>query len=193
VQVPNTVTRNDNDFTSTVNQRGNPKAHIDEGGNLVSANPSGTGSPTAHVSGSNPGNTPYISTTDAASVDPALGGAKTYGSQQTTINARDLQRDINSGAVSQDIKIINNQDLVEQLQSKVDVAQRKFEVNPSKSNSDALRDARRDLNAAKRDGEVLITPNVPPGYFTKPVGPVTPIVPVPKVQNLPKTSVQPIK
>ncbi|MCA3174386.1 MAG: hypothetical protein ING36_02445, partial [Burkholderiales bacterium] len=183
IQVPNTVTRNDNDFSSIVNHRGSPKAHIDDNGNLIAANPNGTGSPTAHVSGSNPGNTPYISATDAASVDSTLGGPKTYGSQQTTVNTRDLQRDINSGAVSQDIKIINNQQLVQQLQIKVDAAQRKFDANPSKPNSDALRDARRDLNAAKRDGEVLITPYVPPAYYTKPVGPVTPIVPAPKVPS----------
>jgi filamentous hemagglutinin len=131
VQVPNTVTRNDNDFSSTVNHRGNPKAHIDENGNLVSANPDGKGSPTAHVSGSNPGNTPYISATDADSVDPTLGGPRTYGTQQTTVNTRDLQRDINSGTASQDIKIINNQQLVDQLQNKVDAAQRKFDANPS--------------------------------------------------------------
>jgi filamentous hemagglutinin len=193
IQVPNTVTRNDNDFSSTVNHKGSPKAHIDENGNLVSANPSGKGTPTAHVSGSNPGNTPYISTTDAASVDPMLGGPKTYGSQQTTVNTRDLQRDINSGTASQAIKIINNQQLVDQLQNKVGAAQRKFDANPSKTNSDALRDAQRDLNAAKRDGEVLVTPFVPPAYYSKPTGPVTPIVPVPKPPSPPTTAAQPIK
>jgi hypothetical protein len=193
VQVPETVTRNDNDFSSTINHRGNPKAHIDESGNLVSANPNGTGSPTAHVSGSNPGNTPYISATDAASVDPTLGGPKTYGSQQTTVNARDLQRDINSGAVSQNIQIINNQQLAKQLQDKVDAAQRRFDANPSPANVRVLRDARRDLNAAKRDGEVLITPYVSPAYYSKPTGPVTPIVPVLKVPSTPTMPSQSIK
>jgi hypothetical protein len=145
------------------------------------------------VSGSNPGNTPYISATDADSVDPTLGGPRTYGTQQTTVNTRDLQRDINSGTASQDIKIINNQQLVDQLQNKVDAAQRKFDANPSKTNSDALRDAQRDLDAAKRDGETLITPFVPPAYYSKPTGPVTPIVPVPKPPSPPTTAAQPIK
>jgi filamentous hemagglutinin len=193
IQVPNTVTRNDNDFSSTINQRGNPKANIDANGNLIAANPNGTGSPTAHVSGSNPGNTPYISTTDAASVDPTLGGPKIYGTQQITVNARDLQRDINSGAASQDIQIINNQQLVNQLQNKVDAAQRKFDVNPSERNKVELDIANQTINNAKRDGEVLITPYVPPTYYTAPVGPATPIVPVPKVPSMPATHVQPIK
>jgi filamentous hemagglutinin len=193
VQVPNTVTRNDNDFSSTVNHRGNPKAHIDASGNLVSANPNGTGSPTAHVGGSNPGNTPHISTTDAASVDPTLGGPKTYGSQQTTVNTRDLQRDINSGVVSQDIRIINNQQLVKQLETKVDAAQRKFDANPSDRNKRDLDRATESLNNAKRDGEVLITPRIPPTYYTKPVGPLTPIVPVPKAPSTPATYTKPIK
>ena len=193
IQVPNTVTRNDNDFTSTVNQRGNPKANIEENGNLVAANPNGTGSPTAHVSGSNPGNTPYISATDTASVDPTLGGPKVYGSQQTTINARELQRDINSGAASQDIKIITNQQLVDQLQTKVDVAQRRFDANPSRDNKTDLDKANQLLNFAKRDGEVLITPYVPPAYYTNPTGPVTPIVPVPNVPKTPTAPAQPIK
>jgi filamentous hemagglutinin len=193
IQVPNTVTRNDNDFTSTVNQRGNPKANIEENGNLVAANPKGTGSPTAHVSGSNPGNTPYISTTDAASVDPTLGGPKVYGTQQTTINARELQRDINSGAASQDIKIITNQQLVDQLQTKVDVAQRRFDANPSRDNRTDLDKVNQLLNFAKRDGEVLITPYVPPAYYTNPTGSVTPIVPATNVPKTPTAPVQPIK
>lgn len=74
IQVPNTVTRNDNDFSSTVNHRGDPKAHIDDNGNLIAANPNGTGSATTHVKGSDPANTPWISTTNLDSVDPALGG-----------------------------------------------------------------------------------------------------------------------
>jgi filamentous hemagglutinin len=193
VQVPNTVTRNDNDFSSTVNHRGNPKAHIDENGNLVSANPDGKGSPTAHVSGSNPGNTPYISATDADSVDPTLGGPRTYGTQQTTVNTRDLQRDINSGTASQDIKIINNQQLVDQLQNKVDAAQRKFDANPSDRNRRDLDRSTESLNNAKRDGEVLITPRIPPAYYTRPIGPLTPIVPAPKMPGIPAISIQPLK
>jgi hypothetical protein len=187
------VTRNDNDFSSTVNHRVNPKAHIDGSGNLVSANPNGTGSPTAHVSGINPGNTPYISTTDAASVDPTLGGPKTYGSQQITINTRDLQRDINSGVVSQDIRIINNQQLVKQLETKVDAAQRKFDANPSDRNRRDLDRSTESLNNAKRDGEVLITPRIPPAYYTRPIGPLTPIVPAPKMPGIPAISIQPLK
>lgn len=81
IQVPNTVTRNDNDFSSTVNHRGDPKAHIDDNGNLIAANPNGTGSATTHVKGSDPANTPWISTTNLDSVDPALGG----GSQEVRL------------------------------------------------------------------------------------------------------------
>ena len=190
IQVPNTVTRNDNDFTSTVNHKGNPKAHIDESGNLVAANPNGTGSVSTHVKGSDPANTPWISTTDKNAVDPVLGGPKIFGSQQTTINSRDLQRDINSGAVSQDIQIVTNQQLVRELQSKVDVAQRRYETNPSDNNLKELNKVQENLGYAKRDGECLIKGCVPAHYFTSPTGPVTPIVPQPKT---PKTTTVPNK
>ena len=185
VDVPKVVTRNDNDFASTVNAKGNPKAHIDENGNLIAANPDGTGSTTAHVRDSNPGNTPYISTTDAnAATEPP----KYYGSQKTTVSACDLQRDINTGVVSLDIQIVTNQKLVQDLQAKVDSAQAKFDANPSRNNADNLRRATESLNNAKRDGECLIQGCIPAPYFTPPTGPVIPIVPVPKTPTMPAPS-----
>lgn len=120
-----------------------------------------------------------ISASDANAVDPVLGGPKIYGSQQTTINARDLQRDINSGAVSQDIQIVTNQQLVRELQGKVDVAQRRFDANPSRDNLKALESAQTNLGYTKRDGECLISTCIPVGYYSTPVGPVTPIAPLP--------------
>ncbi|UDF33551.1 UNVERIFIED_ORG: hemagglutinin repeat-containing protein [Shinella sp. XGS7] len=193
IQVPNTVTRNDNDFSSAVNYKGNPKAHTDENGNLVAANPNGTASATTHVRGSDPANTPWISTTDVNAVDPALGGPKLYGSQQTTINARDLQRDINAGTVSQDIKIVTNQQLVKELQVKVDAAQKRFDANPSDNNLRELKRAQETLDFGKRDGECLIKVCVPAPYLTPPAGLVTPIVPLPKLPTTPSTPSGPSK
>jgi filamentous hemagglutinin len=147
------------------------------------------------VRGSNPGNTPYISTTDQAAVDPAT-LPKAYGSQQITVNTRDLQRDINAGAAPQSTEIVTNRQLVNDLQAKVDAAQAKFDANPSPKNTESLKRAKDDLSNAQRDGECLIKGCVPAPYFTPPTGPVTPIIPVrkpvtPPTSTPPNTSSKP--
>ena len=172
--VPETVTRRDNDFSSPVNDRGNPKASIDAEGNLNAANPQGTGSVTTHVRGSDPKNTPYISTTDPTSTE----APKNFGSQQVEINTRDLQRDINAGRVSPETtEIVPHQRVVEELQQKVDQAQARYERNPTQRNSERLEDAQKDLTNAARDGECLIKGCVPAPYVSVPKGTRSPIMP----------------
>jgi filamentous hemagglutinin len=62
--VPDYVTRSDNNFTSPINERGQPKAFINADGNLMPANINGTGDIKSHVRGGNSQDTPFISTTD---------------------------------------------------------------------------------------------------------------------------------
>ncbi|KRB92814.1 hemagglutinin repeat-containing protein [Duganella sp. Root198D2] len=174
--VPEVVTRNDHDFTATVNNKGNPKAHVDADGNLISANPSGTGSVADHVRGSKPQNTPYISTTDPTLTD----APKDFGKQQIEISARDLQRDINSGDV-QGGKVVPPQKVLAELQEKVDQAKARYDANPTENNEKRLRNATRDLGNATRDGECLISPCVPAPYIKWPNG----VAPKPSVATPP--------
>ena len=161
-KVPDYVTRNDHDFSATENYKGKPKAHINENGDLVPPNIDGTGSIQSHIRGGNSENTPYISTTDPSFSQ----NSKDYGGQQIKINTQRLQEDIDAGKVS-GTKIITHTQIRQELQSKVDVAQARFDANPSKKNKDKLADAQTDLSHAIRDGECLIKGCVPSEYLKK--------------------------
>ncbi len=163
--VPETVLRRDNDFWSGVNHRGQLKATLDAEGNLISANPQGTGSIADHVRGGNAGNTPYISTTDPK----AAAQAKNYGAQEMEISTRDLQRDINMGTV-RDVEIVPPQKVQAELQNRIDSAQARYEANPSDGNLRSLERVRNDLSNAVRDGECLVKPCVPAAYIRWPAG-----------------------
>jgi filamentous hemagglutinin family protein len=176
IQVPETVIRKDRDFTATVNHKGNPKASVDDQGNLNAANPTGTGGVYTHVQGSNPANTPYISTSDTTLTD----APKNYGNNQVQIDTRELQRDINVGKVSQDIQIVTPQQVQAELQAKVDAAQAKYDASPTPKNADALKRANEVLGYATRDGECLIKGCVPAPYLQWPNG-VAPVPPKPPV------------
>jgi hypothetical protein len=160
--VPDYVTRNDNNFLSTVNDKGKPKAYINEYGDLVPPNPSGTGTIQTHVRGSAPENSPFISTTDPKStMEP-----KSYGSDQVRIDTKKLQQDINAGQVT-GTQIISPQQLQTELQIKVNQAQIRYDTNPSKKNADRLRSSQQDFNNATRDGECLIQGCVPAKYLKR--------------------------
>jgi hypothetical protein len=182
--VPKVVTRNDNDFTATVNAKGNPKASIDSSGNLNAANPDGTGTTYQHVLGTKPANTPYISTTDNTLTD----APKNYGGNQITIDTQQLQRDINAGNVPPPTEIITPQQLQQQLKSEVDTAQAAFDQNSSNKNLKSLERANQALGYATRDGECLIRGCVPAPYIQWPNGstpivpPVQPVPPIAPVQ-----------
>ncbi|WP_179994266.1 MULTISPECIES: hemagglutinin repeat-containing protein [unclassified Acinetobacter] len=160
--VPDYVTRNDHDFSATENYKGKPKAYINDKGDLVAANPEGTGSVQSHIRGGNSENTPYISTSDPAiAID-----SKNYGGEQIKIDTKRLQEDIDAGKISGS-QIVTHTEVRKELQSKVDAAQAKYDRNPSKKNRDKLRDANKDLNHAIRDGECLIKGCVPSEYIKK--------------------------
>lgn len=158
--VPDYVTRNDHDFSSTENYKGKPKAYIDEKGDLVAANPDGTGSIQSHIRGGNESNTPYISTTDPKSTLEA----KDYGGQQIEIDTKRLQEDINLGKLP-NTQIVTHQKVKEELQMKIDEAQIKYDNNPTDKNQIRLDKAKADLDNAIRDGECLIKGCVPSDYF----------------------------
>lgn len=132
----------------------------------------GTGSVQTHVVGSNPANTPYISTTDPTTA----GKPKAFGADQIEVNTRQLQRDINAGTAPQDISIVPPDNVREILQSKVDAAQARYNSNPSKNNANKLQRASQTVDFAVRDGECLIMPCVPAPYIIWPKS-VTPMVP----------------
>ena len=112
--------------------------------------------------GGDPENTPYISTTDPRySQEP-----KNYGDQQITIDTQRLQQDIDAGKVS-NTQIITHQQVRQELQSRVDVAQIKYDRNPTDKNEWSLNKAKQDLNNAVRDGECLIKGCIPSDYIKK--------------------------
>lgn len=127
------------------------------------SNINGTGSVQTHVRGSNPENTPYISTTDPS----ATSNPKDYGTSKIEIDVKRLQQDIDSGALP-DTKFLNNKQVVEELQEKLDAARMRYEKNPTRNNKDSVMNAFRDLGNATRDGECLIKGCVPSSYI-KPV------------------------
>lgn len=161
-KVPKYVTRNDHDFSATENHKGKAKAYIDEKGDLVAANPNGTGSIQTHVRGSNPEETPYISTTDPKFSKEA----KNYGGEKIQIDTKRLQEDIDAGKIK-NTQIIPHQDVKRELQSKVDAAKEKYDRNPSDKNERSLKKAEQDLNNVIRDGECLIKGCVPADYIKK--------------------------
>ena len=150
-EVPLNVIRSDHDFTSQINHKNRPKAYLDEQGNLIPANPNGIGSIQTHIRGSAPENTPFISTSDPNSTN----GPKDYGPNQITINTKALQTDINNGIIK-DVTIVTPEEILIELENKVNKVQKRYDANPTKGNSDKLNNAKRDLNNAIRDGECLI-------------------------------------
>jgi filamentous hemagglutinin len=165
VTVPNTTTRKDNDFSSPLNSKGNPKASTDADGNLNAANPDGTGDIKDHVRGANPDKTPYISTTD----NTIATNPKNYGTDQATVDTRQLQRDINNGTVDgTKTQIVTPVEVQATLQKQVDAAQARYEANPTPNNKERLDRATDDLQKTKNDGECLVKGCIPAPYIQLP-------------------------
>jgi hypothetical protein len=124
------------------------------------------------VRGGNSQNTPYTSTTDpnAPNSEP-----KIYGKDEVQIDTGRLQRDIDSGKV-QGTEIVTSSQVRQELQGKVEDAQKRYDANPTRDNLSALQRAQGDLSNATRDGECLIRGCVPAPYIS-PVRPATPTRP----------------
>lgn len=67
-------------------------------------------------------------------------------------------------------KVVTPQKVQAELQEKVAQAQARYDANPTEKNEKRLRNAKRDLDSAKRDGECLISPCVPAPYIKWPNG-----------------------
>ncbi len=160
--VPETVTRRDNDFSSPVNEKGVGKSRIDEDGNLIPANPDADVDITRHVA--NDRNYKNDAPTTSTSEVGGESQPKNYGSDQIEIDTGRLQRDINDGKVT-GTKVIPSQQIKDHLQDKVNAAQRRYDANPSKNNAGALERAKRNLENASRDNECLLVGCVPKNYI----------------------------
>ncbi|MBO4108541.1 hypothetical protein J5566_10215 [Streptococcus suis] len=159
-EVPKVVSRSDNNFYSQSNHKGAPKAYIDADGNLVPANPNGSGSAVSHVRGGNSSKSPYISTTDLT----VSNSPKHYGNQAISIKTRKLQIDIDAERI-RGVEIITHDELVSQFTNKVQQVQIRYTNNPTPKNLRALNRANSDLQNIIRDGEVLIKGIVPKKYI----------------------------
>jgi filamentous hemagglutinin len=157
---PKVVVRSDSDFTSPINDKGKPKAYINDDGDLVPPNPNGTGSVQSHVRGGNSENSPYISTTDPKAVSEP----KEYGQNKIVIDVEGMQRDIDSGSLK-NTQVLTSQQVRRELQLKIDQAQERYAANSSDKNLRSLEGAKKDLDNATRDGECLIRGCVPAKYI----------------------------
>ncbi len=157
------VFRSDNDFSSTTNEKGAPKAYINADNDLVPPNLNGEGSIQSHIRGGNSKDSPYISTTDPV----VAGEIKNYGAQQIAIDVGQMQKDIDAGKLA-NVEFLDNASVRSALQQKVDQAERRFAVKASDENARRLKAAQQDLENATRDGECLIKGCVPSQYV-KPV------------------------
>ncbi|MFC0322356.1 VENN motif pre-toxin domain-containing protein [Gallibacterium melopsittaci] len=156
------IYRYDDDFLSIINAKSQPKARIDMNGNLIPANPKGSGSIENHIRGGNTGNTPYISFTDPRYTEQP----KTYGSNRISVNLTQLEKDIREGKLS-GTQITSHKELIVYLQNRINNAEIRYINNPTLKNKERLNDAIKDLSNAKRDGECLIKGCVPNNYIIK--------------------------
>ncbi|BFM48208.1 hemagglutinin repeat-containing protein [Marinomonas sp. THO17] len=166
-KVPDTVTRQDNDFKSPtfIDDKGNirDKAYIKDNGDLTPVDPNGTVSVKSHVQGGAKNNQ-NISTSDPS----GSGTPKVYGSEKIEIDTKGLQEAINRGEVK-DVKIITPKQVLNELTSDLEKAQKRFDMNPSVTNKKKLKSAISRLNNASRDNECIISGGCVPSKFIKKV------------------------
>ena len=147
-----------------VDDKGNirDKAYIDDNG-LNPVDPNGNVSVTSHVQG---GATNNQNISTSAPTGP--GTPNVYGSDKIEIDTKGLQEAINNGQIT-DITIITPQQVVNELTSGVEKAQKRFDTNPSSKNSDRLDNATEQLNNATHDNECIISGGCIPSEFIKKV------------------------
>ncbi|WP_207761596.1 VENN motif pre-toxin domain-containing protein, partial [Caviibacterium pharyngocola] len=156
------VYRFDDNFESIINSKGNPKAHLNENGDLLPANINGKGSIEAHIRGGNSKYSPYISFTDPVNAqDP-----KNYGKNKITVDINRLEKDITDGKLS-DTEILHHDSLTEYLNNRLEEARIRYISNPTPNNKDRLERSWQDLSNSKRDGECLIKGCLPSNYIIK--------------------------
>jgi len=152
---------------SPTKAKGGVRSYIDSEGNLRPANTEGTATIQQHIRGSDPAkaDSPYTSFSEPSA------SAKPYGGHTIRLDKARLQADIASGKV-RDVKIIEHNEVVSNLNGKINEAQAKVDANPTRNNLDRLDASKRDLANATRDREFLVQGVVPKDYIT--VEPVLP-------------------
>jgi hypothetical protein len=121
-EVPNTVTRQDNDFSSPTffdsKGRTRDKSFIEENGVLRPVDPDGNVSIQSQVRGGANNSQLTSTTAPGGPVSP-----KKFGDKTVEINTRELQKLINRGGTDVvNTKIITPQEIQKELSSKVDTA-----------------------------------------------------------------------
>ncbi|SFF82465.1 Membrane proteinase PrsW, cleaves anti-sigma factor RsiW, M82 family [Planifilum fulgidum] len=170
----NSVFRADNDFYSKTrpSQSGKteiPKAHLDEMGNLIPANPNGRASITEHILNINKHDSPYISTTSEQGI------SKRYGKQRIQIDLDKLQEAISKGEVQ--AEIIGQDRIIQELKQSLEMKKQELNQliqreNYSKRRYDKLIESIIKLENAientRRDKEILIKGIVPNRFISGP-------------------------
>ncbi|MGW0688443.1 toxin glutamine deamidase domain-containing protein [Streptomyces sp. NPDC002754] len=178
------LVRQDDNFESETNSRGQRKSHIDAEGNLVPANPHGTASVIDHVVGRDPAksDSPYTSLSSEGA------NAKAFGSNRIRIDLDRLEQDIAAARV-QDVDVYSPDKVQSLIQENADrIAGRPVDltVPPGTSKSQAQEMARAqglsnakakriaqrmiDMMNTRRDEEWLIKGVVPSDYIEGPLG-----------------------
>ncbi|MFB6479813.1 putative T7SS-secreted protein [Streptomyces virginiae] len=174
--------RQDDDFYSELNSRGQRKSHLNENGDLVPANPDGQASIVDHVVGRDPkkSDSPYTSlSSDGAD-------AKDFGNGKIKIDLPRLEQDIASGRV-QGVSIHSPEDVQSAIQASAnEIAGRHVDLTvPPDSTRPAIEEAARELGLSntktkriaqrmvdmmntRRDQEWLIKGIVPSDYISGP-------------------------
>ncbi|MFJ9180087.1 toxin glutamine deamidase domain-containing protein [Streptomyces sp. NPDC102360] len=178
------LVRQDDNFESEMNSRGQRKSHINAEGDLVPANPHGTASVVDHVVGRDPAksDSPYTSLSSEGA------NAKAFGSNRIRIDLDRLEQDIAAGRV-QDVEVYSPEKVQSSIQENADrIAGRPVDltVPPGTSKSQAQEMARTqglsnakakriaqrmiDMMNTRRDEEWLIKGVVPSNYIEGPLG-----------------------
>jgi hypothetical protein len=177
------VLRQDNNFGSETNHKGQRKPHLDADGNLVPANPHGDATILQHVIGRSPSkdNSPYSSFMTVES-----GVAKAFGREEIRLDVDRLQADIDAGrlpgveivsprAVQDHIaaeirRVAPDLNIDEAMAGGTPKAYREYVdgLNLSKRKSSELMDRLMAMHNTRRDGEWLIKGTVPSRYFSGP-------------------------
>ncbi|MFG2979144.1 putative T7SS-secreted protein [Streptomyces sp. NPDC048331] len=174
--------RQDDDFYSELNSRGQRKSHLNENGDLVPANPDGQASIVDHVVGRDPkkSDSPYTSlSSDGAD-------AKDFGNGKIKIDLPRLEQDIASGRV-QGVSVHSPEDVQSAIQASAnEIAGRHVDLTvPPDSTRPAIEEAARELGLSntktkriaqrmvdmmntRRDQEWLIKGIVPSDYISGP-------------------------
>jgi hypothetical protein len=177
------VLRQDNNFPSETNHKGQRKPHLDADGNLVPANPHGDATILQHVIGRSPAkdNSPYSSFMTVES-----GVAKAFGREEIRLDVDRLQADIDAGrlpgveivsprAVQDHIaaeihRVAPGLNIDEAMAGGTPKAYREYvdSLNLSKRKTSELMDRLMAMHNTRRDGEWLIKGTVPARYFSGP-------------------------